>query len=43
MGDKYITGNPCPICRDPYLVVSYKVIFVLFLKYYIKIRKNIKY
>lgn len=20
----YITGNPCPICRDPYLVVDYK-------------------
>lgn len=21
---RYSTGNPCPICRDPYLVVSYK-------------------
>ncbi|RNA37840.1 28S ribosomal mitochondrial [Brachionus plicatilis] len=23
-GGRYITGNPCPICRDPYLVVNYK-------------------
>lgn len=24
-GGKYATGNPCPLCRDEFLVVDYKV------------------
>ena len=25
VGHKLITSNPCPICRDEYLVIDYKV------------------
>lgn len=29
IGELYATGNPCPICRDPYLVVNYKNVDLL--------------
>lgn len=29
INEMYATGNPCPICRDPYLVVNYKNVDLL--------------
>lgn len=29
INERYIIGNPCPICRDPYLVVNYRNVNLL--------------